>query len=92
MTTTRIDHTGHNHPRTTAARTACRKAMKVETVAIATVGRGAATHLAVMVDDRLIGVRCGAGLQRGRRAASSYALVTNMNTLSDVTCGRCLNH
>jgi hypothetical protein len=25
MTTTRIDHTGHGHPATTAARTACRK-------------------------------------------------------------------
>jgi hypothetical protein len=28
MTTTRINHTDHNHPNTTAARTACRKAMK----------------------------------------------------------------
>ena len=27
MTNTRIDHTGHNHPSTTAARTACRKAL-----------------------------------------------------------------
>lgn len=25
MNTTRIDHTGHNHPATTAGRTACRK-------------------------------------------------------------------
>jgi hypothetical protein len=27
--TNRIDHTGHTHPNTTAARTACRKALKV---------------------------------------------------------------
>lgn len=27
MTTTRISHTGHDHPNTTAARTACRKQM-----------------------------------------------------------------
>jgi hypothetical protein len=31
MTTTRIDHTGHNHPNTTAARTACRKAINAGT-------------------------------------------------------------
>lgn len=27
MTTTRINHTGHDHPNTTAARTACRRTM-----------------------------------------------------------------
>jgi hypothetical protein len=31
MTTTRIDHTGHPHANTTAARTACRKAMTTPT-------------------------------------------------------------
>jgi hypothetical protein len=28
MTTTRINHTGHDHPNTTAARTACRTALR----------------------------------------------------------------
>lgn len=28
MTNTRIDHTGHNHPNTTAARQGCRKAYR----------------------------------------------------------------
>jgi hypothetical protein len=46
MTTTRINHTGHDHPNTTAARTACRKAMKTtpevapEPRNVTTYGRG----------------------------------------------------
>jgi hypothetical protein len=59
MMTTRISHTGHNHPSTTAARTACRKAMKaapVETLEIATVGNGSRFHY---IDKAVGTTRCG---------------------------------
>ncbi len=36
MTTTRINHTGHNHPNTTAARTACRNELRAADAAIDT--------------------------------------------------------
>jgi hypothetical protein len=46
MTTTRINHTGHNHPSTTAARTACRKATPIVASPSNVVGvRGGKVHL-----------------------------------------------
>ena len=46
MTTTRINHTGHNHPNTTAARTACRKALATVVLPPNVVGvRGGKVHL-----------------------------------------------
>lgn len=61
MTTTRINHTGHNHSNTTAARTACRKAMKANTptkatVELATVGNGTRHHY---IDPATGATRCG---------------------------------
>jgi hypothetical protein len=88
MTTTRINHTGHNHPNTTAARTACRKAMKtpVELPTRVVVGNGKAIHKAVLAEDGMvIGARCGAGLQRGVRKASSYRAIKT----DAMTCDRC---
>jgi hypothetical protein len=94
MTTTRINHTGHDHPSTTAARTACRNAMNATPVLVPAclVGKGDALHFAVLSDDgQLIGARCGAGLQRGRRAASTITRVKNVPA-SDIDCGRCMKH
>lgn len=90
MTTTRIDHTGHNHPSTTAARTACRKAIKATpvTTKLALVGNGKFTHHPVMADDTLVGVSCGQGLQRGRRRASTYTLITVDGTVAP-SCHKC---
>lgn len=89
MTTTRINHTGHAHPSTTAARTACRKAMKatpapVVTVPTCLVGMGRAVHRAVMNDDTLIGARCGAGLKRDG-SDSNYIKNGNL-PISSITC------
>lgn len=94
MTTTRISHTGHNHPSTTAARTACRKAMKNATPVtypLATVGRSTkVAHLAVLADDSLVAVRCGAGY--GRRGNTSPFYRAGTGTAADITCGRCAAH
>lgn len=91
MTTTRINHTGHDHPSTTAARTACRKAMKAAvptTFPTAWVGAGKALHLAVIDNDgHIYGVRCGAGLTR-RGGDSAYRAGNNL-PLADVTCTKC---
>jgi hypothetical protein len=92
MTTTRISHTGHNHPNTTAARTACRKAIKATPVTPAPlplrviVGKGKAVHAAVIAaDGTAIGAACGAGLQRGLRATSSLRSIRT----AGMTCDRC---
>ncbi|MET0416566.1 MAG: hypothetical protein ABW022_11165 [Actinoplanes sp.] len=93
MTTTRIDHTGHNHLSTTAARTACRKAMKatpapVTTRTVVLVGKGKFTHEGVFAADDLVAARCGAGMQRGRRRASTLtAIKVPVDTV--VSCHRC---
>ena len=57
MTTTRINHIGHDHPSTTTARTACRKSMKGFSDAIARIDAHAATGLAAgrMVQYRKVG-------------------------------------
>jgi len=92
MTTTRINHTGHAHANTTAARTACRKAasVKIETYAICAVGNGKQTHIAVLGHDgTLIGAKCGAGLQRGVRKASSVRRLADLPIGSVVGCHRC---
>lgn len=52
MTTTRINHTGHNHPNTTAARTACRKAMAKATPAAAPVAAPIARVAPAPIADR----------------------------------------
>lgn len=93
MTTTRINHTGHNHSSTTAARTACRKAMKatpvVELVPVCHVGKGNTTHRLVVTDANVtVGAHCGAGLQRGRRAASPIHRLADAPA-TDINCGRC---
>lgn len=95
MTTTRINHTGHNHPNTTAARTACRKAMKATATKpshpLAQVGRGKVVHTAELYDGRVIGVWCGAGLGRGvKKNSPIYRLADG--TIEDVTCGTCRSH
>lgn len=96
MNTTRINHTGHNHPSTTAARTACRKAMKatppaeilIPTFMLVVVGKGKVRHAANLGHDgKVLGARCGAGLQRGMRAASSFTFWAS--DVNDVNCNRC---
>jgi hypothetical protein len=90
MTTTRISHTGHNHPNTTAARTACRKAMKATkaTVVGVTVGKGKAIHIAeANMDDTIWGVRCGAGATRVGNASTWTSL--GRIDLDQVTCRSC---
>jgi hypothetical protein len=91
MTTTRIDHTGHAHPSTTAARTECRKAMKATpaTRTACVVGNGKMVHEAVLGHDgTLIAARCGAGMQRGIRKASALTRV-EIAADSTVSCHRC---
>jgi hypothetical protein len=52
MTNTRINHTGHDHPNTTAARTACRKAMKAATAdAIISAGTINAQPIVVIIPE-----------------------------------------
>lgn len=96
MTTTRINHTGHNHPNTTAARTLCRKAFRTETVPsitvpLATVGNGKASHVAELDNGQVIGVRCGAGLGRGVRGNSTFRFM-DLGAIEDVTCTKCRTH
>jgi hypothetical protein len=83
MTTTRIDHTGHNHPSTTAARTACRKAMKkVATVARGTIGSSRVVHmLEVNMSDVAYDVRCGKDIARVARVDDG--------PVDTVTCKSC---
>jgi hypothetical protein len=92
MTTTRINHTGHNHPNTTAARTACRKALKATatkaTLPLAKVGKGNAQHWAELWDGKLSSVRCGAGLGRGVKKNSPLIRLED-GTIDDVTCTKC---
>jgi hypothetical protein len=93
MNTTRIDHTGHNHPSTTAARTACRKALAagptVELVPVCHIGRSSTTHALVVTDTGVtVGARCGAGLQRGRRAPSAIYRAADA-PVATIDCGRC---
>jgi hypothetical protein len=94
MTTTRISHTGHNHPSTTAARTACRKAMKATPAAVPTtrlvaVGNGKATHVGeVGIDGDIYGVRCGAGYGRGVRKNSPIRDL-GVHPITDITCRGC---
>jgi len=92
MTTTRISHTGHNHPSTTAARTACRKALRSAskpTVHGVAVGNGKAWHIAeANVDGTIWGVRCGAGLGRGVKKNSPLTSL-GMIELDMVTCKGC---
>jgi hypothetical protein len=80
MTTTRISHTGHNHPSTPAARTACRKAMKATKVGgleICTVGNGKAVHY---VDVAVGTTRCG---------KADPKVITFGGHIDDVTCKGC---
>jgi hypothetical protein len=81
MTTTRISHTGHNHPSTTAARTACRKAMKatpVGTLELATIGNGMRLHY---IDKAVGTTRCG----------KQQPVFARMGSISDVDCKGCSN-
>jgi len=90
MTTTRISHTGHNHPNTTAARTACRKALKATrpTVVGVKVGNGKAIHIAeANIDDTIWGIRCGAGVTKVSTASAWKSL--GRIDLADVTCKSC---
>jgi hypothetical protein len=80
MTTTRISHTGHNHPNTTAARTACRKAMKatkVGSLELAIVGNGKAVHY---IDKAVGTTRCG---------KTPNAIPAGFGEITDVTCKGC---
>lgn len=93
MTTTRINHTGHNHPNTTAARTACRKATKaiveLPGIPVCAVGNGRQIHNAVLgADDMLIGAKCGAGLTRNGRD-SNVRRLADLPAGSVVSCHRC---
>ena len=79
MTTTRINHTGHNHPNTTAARTACRKTMKTAPIGdlqLATIGNGMRLHY---VDMAVMTTRCG----------KVQPVFTRMGTIADVDCKGC---
>lgn len=93
MTTTRINHTGHDHANTTAARTACRKALATTTASapvftLVAVGNGKVRHAANLAHDgQVLGARCGAGLQRGLRAQSTFTSWTS--DINDVNCNRC---
>lgn len=81
MTTTRINHTGHNHPNTTAARTACRKAMKATPVGnlqLAVVGNGVRVHY---VDMATGDTRCG----------KIQPVYTMMGDIDAVDCKGCRN-
>lgn len=76
MTTTRISHTGHNHPSTTAARTACRKAMKAAPkfeLTLTTVGKGKAVHY---VDHAVNTTRCGKNFVEKDTVGGSIDAVT----------------
>lgn len=94
MTTTRINHTGHAHASTTAARTACRKAMKVTTVElpgvpVCVVGNGRVVHLAVIADNGgLMGARCGAGLTRNG-SDSNVTRIADLPAGTAASCHRC---
>lgn len=91
--TTRIDHTGHNHPKTTAARTACRKALKaapIATYATCAVGKGKQDHVAVLdADGNLIAAKCGAGYGRGVRKNSPLRRLADLPVGHVVGCHRC---
>lgn len=83
MTTTRISHTGHNHPSTTAARTECRKAMKattkaVPTVDLATIGNGVRFHY---IDNATGTTRCG----------KVQPVFVRTAPITDVDCVSCRN-
>lgn len=96
MTTTRINHTGHAHANTTAARTACRKSLghlagtvfapvapvEVPMFTLGVVGRGKVRHSVLVVDGNVIGVKCGA--DKGRSDISTWTCEIN-----DVNCHRC---
>lgn len=91
MTTTRIDHTGHNHPSTTAARTACRKAMKATTPVLhptCVVGRSTVRHLAIIADGTLVAADCGAGMGRGVRKNSPLYRQADA-AASEIGCTKC---
>ena len=88
MTTTRINHTGHNHPNTTSARTACRKATTAPVFHLVAVGKGKMAHAAFIGHDGAVtGTRCGAGLGRGVRKNSPLTVWTSAT--NDVNCHRC---
>jgi hypothetical protein len=94
MTTTRINHTGHNHPSTTTARTACRKAMKVTAkvtlVDGGRVGRGNAIHISIVATDgSMYGVKCGAGMTRSAMRGNSALTNLGRIDLTTVTCKTC---
>lgn len=77
--TTRINHTGHNHPNTTAARTACRKAIRENTPTggfrLASIGNGTRLHYI----DYGTTTRCG----------KEKAVFIRYGTLNEVTCKGC---
>lgn len=89
MTTTRINHTGHNHPSTTAARTACRAAMATTTEPTYVVGRiGVGTSIHRLTDAQANGAWCGTGYNR--RGRKTRVLVTDTAApFSAITCARC---
>jgi hypothetical protein len=91
MTTTRINHTGHDHANTTTARTACRKAMAATPAPVfhmVVVGNGKVRHTAYLGHDGVVlGARCGAGLGRGVRKNSP--LTAWISDVNDVNCNRC---
>ena len=94
MNTTRIDHTGHAHPSTPDARRRCRAARAlllpaVELVPVCHVGRSSTTHALVVTDTgATVGARCGAGLQRGRRAPSAIYRAADA-PVATIDCRRC---
>lgn len=85
MTTTRINHTGHNHPNTTAARTACRKGnTALVLVPAGMVGKGKSIHRLVLAGSAPY-ANCGAGLGRPGDVSRSVKDLP----MSSITCGRC---
>jgi hypothetical protein len=92
MTTTRINHTGHAHANTTAARTACRKAAAkfvaatTPMILAAKVGAGKAIHAAERgtYGDGTIGTRCGTGAMTTVKGIGDVEL-------DSITCKACIN-
>jgi hypothetical protein len=96
MTTTRISHTGHNHPNTTAARTACRKEIREADARIAAyyADKPLADSLATG-DLQLATIGNGMRLHyvdmavMTTRCGKVQPVFTRMGTIADVDCKGC---
>lgn len=88
---TRINHTGHDHPNTTAARTACRKAMKsAPTYTLVSTRGSRVTHAAEGAPDArgYYIIDCGSGLNTvGTHRSAMYRKAVGA---TELTCRKCV--